>query len=375
VDEAMDCFRKAIRLDPKYAQAHSSLGVALQAKGQLDESIDCLRKAIRLDPKDGLYHYNLGVSFHFKGNVDEAIDCYRQAILLNPKDTKAHYNLGNALHGKGLIDEAIACYRQAIGLYPKYAKAHSDLGHALKAKGKVDEAIACFRKAILFDPKDARAHRALGQALMQQGEFSEAEKSLREWLTMLPPGHPARGSAGSALNLVQQCQELLAADGKLQALLAGKAAPADAATQVRMAQLAQQPYRRLYHTAARLYRDAFARHPNLANFLRYSAARAAALAGTGQGKDVVGLDERQRAAWRKLALDWLAADLARYAALAKKADGHPAVRKQLTHWQKDPDLAGVRDDPALAKLQEKERQAWQKLWADIAALLKTVEQK
>jgi hypothetical protein len=41
----------------------------------------------------------------------------------------------------------------------------------------------------------------------------------------------------------------------------------------------------------------------------------------------------------------------------------------LRHWQSDPDLAGVRDAPALASLPEAERGEWQRLWADVQALL------
>jgi len=51
VEVAIACWRKAIALDPKYAKAHHSLGVALQGKGQLDEAIACFKKAIALDPK------------------------------------------------------------------------------------------------------------------------------------------------------------------------------------------------------------------------------------------------------------------------------------------------------------------------------------
>lgn len=45
------------------------------------------------------------------------------------------------------------------------------------------------------------------------------------------------------------------------------------------------------------------------------------------------------------------------------------VQKTLRHWQKDADLAGVRDAEPLGKLPETERQAWQQLWTDVAALL------
>jgi hypothetical protein len=141
-----------------------------------------------------------------------------------------------------------------------------------------------------------------------------------------------------------------------------------------MASLAQQPYKRLNLAAARLYRDAFARQPALSDRHRYDAACAAALAGSGQGKDAGGLNERQRALWRERAADWLTLELARYSEQAKKAAGRAGVRQQLTHWRKDADLAGVRDESALARLPREEREQWRKLWTDVAALLKKVEQ-
>jgi hypothetical protein len=71
-------------------------------------------------------------------------------------------------------------------------------------------------------------------------------------------------------------------------------------------------------------------------------------------------------------LDWLRADLA---LLTKQLQSWwpgqtDEARKKLRHWQQDPDLAGVRDKEALAKLPEAEREAWRKLWADVADLLR-----
>jgi hypothetical protein len=40
----------------------------------------------------------------------------------------------------------------------------------------------------------------------------------------------------------------------------------------------------------------------------------------------------------------------------------------MQHWQGDTDFAGVRAPEALARLPETERQEWQKLWEDVAAL-------
>jgi tetratricopeptide (TPR) repeat protein len=367
-DGAIACFRQAIALDPKNAKAHYDLGIALWARGKVDEAIVSFRKAIDIDPRPAKAHLNLGIALKTTGKVDEAIACYRKAIDIDPRYAAAHYNLGIALHGQGKIDDAIACYRKAIEIDPRFAKAHNKLGNALYAKGKMEEAIACFQKAIALEPKHANAHGALGQTLMQLGEFSEAEKTLRRCLALLPANHQLRGVTSQ---LVRQCQQLIDADGKLNAFLAGQGAPADAVSQVQMASLAQQSFKQLYLTAARLYRDAFARQPRLADVHRYSAACAAALAGCGQGKDAGNLDEQGRGRWRKQALAWLRADLT----LREKQlrNGEPAAaadaRQALQHWQRDADLAGVRGSQALANLPEAERREWQQLWAQVQQLL------
>ena len=47
-----------------------------------------------------------------------------------------------------------------------------------------------------------------------------------------------------------------------------------------------------------------------------------------------------------------------------------AVQQLLAHWQEDTDLAALREAKSLASLPQKERAAWQQLWADVAALRK-----
>jgi hypothetical protein len=47
-----------------------------------------------------------------------------------------------------------------------------------------------------------------------------------------------------------------------------------------------------------------------------------------------------------------------------------AVRRQMRHWQQDPDLVAVRDPQALGALPEEEQKEWRRLWADVEALLK-----
>ena len=50
-------------------------------------------------------------------------------------------------------------------------------------------------------------------------------------------------------------------------------------------------------------------------------------------------------------------------------------RRTLQHWERDPNLASLRDKDAVDKLPEAEREACRKLWADVTALLKKAEEK
>ena len=51
------------------------------------------------------------------------------------------------------------------------------------------------------------------------------------------------------------------------------------------------------------------------------------------------------------------------------ANARSFVQQTLKHWQKDTDLAGIRDEAALAKLPAEDRTTCEKLWSDVAALL------
>ena len=107
---------------------------------------------------------------------------------------------------------------------------------------------------------------------------------------------------------------------------------------------------------------------------RYAAACAAALAGCGHGRDTDQLDEQERARWRRQALAWLRQDLTWWGERLDKAGAEASaqVRDRLRHWQGDPDLAGVRAKDSLAGLPDEERQQWEGLWSDVAALLQRV---
>ncbi len=350
------------------------LGIALAGKGQWDEAIACYQKAIELDPKHTNTHIFLGNALAATGRVDEAIVCYRQAIELDPKHAKAHGNLGAVLcDGKRDYDGAIRCFRTVIALDPKDAAAHYNLGNALKGNRQVDEAITCYKTAIELDSKHATAHGALGEALLGKGRYAEARDASARALATLPVNDPLRAIVSRQL---QECGRLLKLEARLPRILQGHEQPASARESLELAQLCLHKKRNA--AAARFYATAFAADAKLADAgFRYNAACSATLAAAGQSKDAAKFDAKERVRLRQQALDWLKADLSEYAKRLQ-SDSRVArrmVRQQLQHWQKDIDLAGIRDNALLAKLSSEEQKACAQLWADVAALLKQAQEK
>jgi tetratricopeptide (TPR) repeat protein len=199
VNEAVAFFRVAVGLRPGNAPAHTDLGVALQAQGDVKGAIACWRKALDLDPKLALAHYSLGLALQQQGDLAGAIACWRKALDLDPKYARAHCNLGVALQEQGDVKGAIACYQKALDLDPKLAPAHTSLGLALKAQGDVKGAIACYTKALGLDPNSTSAHYNLGNALKDQGDYKGAIAHYHKSLDLDPKDAPAHNNLGNAL--------------------------------------------------------------------------------------------------------------------------------------------------------------------------------
>jgi hypothetical protein len=159
-------------------------------------------------------------------------------------------------------------------------------------------------------------------------------------------------------------------DRRATAVLTGQAKAQDPSELLRLGHFCLEQ-KKHPAAAARLFADAFAADPAPADN-RFAAARAAALAGCGQG-DAATTDEATLARWRRQALAWLRADLALWQQKTGAAEGRAAAREALGSWQSAADLAGLRDPDGLARLPEAERAEWRRLWADVAALRKQVE--
>jgi serine/threonine-protein kinase len=209
----------------------------------------------------------------------------------------------------------------------------------------------------------------LGRALARQGRFAESLAALKRGHDL---GAKQPGWHDPSAQWVRQAEATVALEAKVPALLQGEFQPRDNQERLDLAHVCQ--LKKFHHTATGLYAAAFAADPKLADDLqaehRYDPACYAALAAAGQGVDVGKLDDKEGTRLRQQALDWLRADLGLWnKQLASGPPGdRPTVQLKMRHWQKDSDLAGIRDPAALANMPPEEQKGFAQLWADVAAL-------
>jgi eukaryotic-like serine/threonine-protein kinase len=376
--EASKEYRAASDLVPDDAGLHYSLAASLEDDKQPDEAIKEYRLAIEKYFDNAWYHTKLGDMLRDKQETDEAIKEYRLAIGIDAKNGWPHIGLGNILCAKRQTDEGIKEYRLAVGLDLKNGWYHYVLGNAFKDQHLADDAIREYQAAVEAEPAGVGAQESLAALLLQVGRYAEARDAARRRLELLAPDDPLRPSVGQQL---QQCEQLLAVEQKLAAVLEGKAQPADDAERLALARLCRQPFKKFYAASYRFYSEAFAHDAKLPDDMqtgdRYNAACVAALASRGQGADAGKLDDKERARLRKQAVAWLRADLAYWTNQATNEEPAPRelARQTLKHWQEDADLSGLRDATELAKLPADEQKACKELWTDVQALLDKTDVK
>jgi serine/threonine-protein kinase len=85
--------------------ASNNLGIALAIKGRANEAIVCFKEAIRLQKDNPEAHGNLGNVLKDTGRLDEAIAEYREALRLKKDEPRAQQNLAITLQWKVIADK------------------------------------------------------------------------------------------------------------------------------------------------------------------------------------------------------------------------------------------------------------------------------
>ncbi|MEP6911706.1 MAG: winged helix-turn-helix domain-containing protein [bacterium] len=179
VPKGIEYFRKAIDLDPNFAQAYVGLAkVYATSTPHQVEAEALVEKALQLDNTLSEAHATQGFLRMFHrwdwAGASQALD---RAIELDPNSSMAHHWKGVYLSLLGRLDEAKAEMQRALELDPLSLIIMSDIGQLYYFAREYDQAIEYCNRALTLDKEFWTAHvyltyiyRAKG---MEQQAFDE----------------------------------------------------------------------------------------------------------------------------------------------------------------------------------------------------------
>lgn len=189
-------YREALRLRPRYADAEIALGKLLVKRAHVpadfDEAVEHFRRALRIDPDNAAGQYALATALQHQGKKDEAAVAFRQTNALTSRIQEqiqcTHLsNDGLDAAARSDRDAAIRKLKKAVALRPDLALPHYNLGLILADSGDLSTAQQQIIEAISLAPFDPRFYIALGQMWKRSGNSQRAHDAFKR-AALLDPG-------------------------------------------------------------------------------------------------------------------------------------------------------------------------------------------
>jgi tetratricopeptide (TPR) repeat protein len=208
LNEAVERYRLAIDIYPKYFRAINDLGVLLIRLNRVDEAAKTFEKAIALAPHIYYPHLNLGVIKTRQGKYKEAIEILDKLHKEHPTLTQIRVALADALQADNRLDDAEIHLRAALNdkklTGEREGNVYYQLGMLHNRQRKYAEAKTELNNALKGLPNASRVHLQLGAALLELNEMEDAERELK---TAYRLGGPVLGGAQLLLGQIYYAQK------------------------------------------------------------------------------------------------------------------------------------------------------------------------
>jgi len=160
IDEARKHYEKAIKLNPKYAEAINNLGTVHYARRSYRRAVNQYQKALKLTPNSASVYSNLGTAQFARKKYKEAFESYQKAMSLDPEVFEHRSAYGTLLQERSVTERARFHYYLA----KTYAQA-----------GKDDRALQYIRMALEegFKERDKLMEDPEFAKLRETAEFKE----------------------------------------------------------------------------------------------------------------------------------------------------------------------------------------------------------
>ena len=157
--------KKLVNLYSDNIFLYNILGLILHQQNKNDDAIQWYKKGLKLDPKFSMIYNNMGSAFRSAGNDEKAEIYFKKSISLNNKLPEAFNNLGNLYKSLNKYEESIICYKKAIETNPNFFAFHYNLAIAYKTIGQFNESKKYLKSCLQLNKNFFTAHRNLGDLI------------------------------------------------------------------------------------------------------------------------------------------------------------------------------------------------------------------
>jgi tetratricopeptide (TPR) repeat protein len=176
LQEATECFSRAIKADPTVGEYYFCLAECLQASGQSLEAIKAYNEALNAGLTSSEVYCKLGISHINIKRLEKANEWLKKALEQGLNDPVVHYNVGQAYILAGSYEDAIHTFTKALDLKPDkrlLASIHFCLGECFRSLDKRD-AVEAYQKALQLGADPDLVLPKLGKYLFVNGDYQEA---------------------------------------------------------------------------------------------------------------------------------------------------------------------------------------------------------
>jgi tetratricopeptide (TPR) repeat protein len=180
--EAADNLRQLTGQEPKNAEAHAGLAIALVNLNQIDQAAPEAEAGFDIDRRNVLVRIARGMVYGKQGKVQDALSEFNQAIKLNDKDVGSLVAISRYyLSIDSLKSAEISLYR-AQALNDKDVRSFIGLAELYERQHIPELAIAQYTAAMKIDPSDESVHAKLAGLYLRTRRYNESAK---EWLKVI----------------------------------------------------------------------------------------------------------------------------------------------------------------------------------------------
>jgi tetratricopeptide (TPR) repeat protein len=190
------------------AESYYDEGLTALKKGNLDWAVNCFERALRLDPTFWAAHHQLGRCYLRIGETRRGIELLHRVLTSKPDHVPARLDLGHALLAAGRTQEAREQFRQILAGEPDHARAHLGLAHVCFHEADWSGAVTEAQAALLHGGPNFSALFVLGRAAKLAGDLALAQRSFDKADMVVgkfielnpeqPEGHYMRGEVACA---------------------------------------------------------------------------------------------------------------------------------------------------------------------------------